>query len=113
MEIDEKLEYWTTVEGKYTLQDQLEKLKEETEELLEAIIQFRNFPTDRNAAHLIEECVDVGIVLRRVEQLDQPDLAPESKTSLLWQKFYDFKMLRQEIRVMIGDPNYGGRRQEV
>ena len=110
MIVNTELEIWTTDEGKYTLKDQLEKLKEETEELLEAICQFRDFPTDRNAAHLIEECVDVGIVLRRVEKLDQ---RPQSKTAPLWQKFYDFKTLRQEIRVMIGDPNFGGRRQEV
>ena len=110
MKIDHELENWTTVEGKYAFDDQIEKLFEEVNELREAIIQFRNFPTDRNAAHLIEECVDVGIVLRRLEELDQ---RPESKAALLWQKFYDFKMLRQEIRVMIGDPNYGGRRQEV
>lgn len=110
MLINEGLENWTTDEGKYTLKDQLEKLKEETEELLEAIRQFRECPTDRNAAHLIEECVDVGIVLRRVEYLDKK---PQSKTALLWQTFYDFKTLRQEIRVRIDDPNYGGRRQEV
>ena len=110
MNINEELENWTTVEGKYGLDDQLEKLKGETEELLEAIRQFREHPTDRNAAHLVEECVDVGIVLRRVEKLDQ---RPQSKTAPLWQKFYDFKTLRQEIRVRIDDPNYGGRRQEV
>lgn len=110
MNINAYLEKWTTVEGRYSLGDQLDKLKEEAEELLEAIIQFRDFPTNRNAAHLIEECVDVGIVLRRVESLA---CTPESGTAHLWQKFYDFKTLRQEIRVMIDDPNYGGRRQEV
>ena len=110
MEIDHEIEAWTTKEGKYTLKDQLEKLKEETEELRTAIIQFLDYPTERNAAHLIEECVDVSIVLRRVESLD---CTPESGTAKLWQKFYDFKTLRQEVRVMIGDPNFGGRRQEV
>lgn len=93
----------------YDFPSQIVKLEEECNELLEALGKFGNLGRDRDMAHLIEECVDVGIIIRRIEYFI--DRAPKFKG--LFQKMWEFKILRQEIRLCINDETFGGRHQEI
>lgn len=107
LEIDTRRE--AAIAESYDLKSQLEKIEEECFELIEAIHIYQETASARTTAHLIEECVDVGIVLRRIER----SLSSGSKNSELFRKLYEFKTLRQEIRIAIGDETFGGRHQEV
>ena len=107
IEIDTRRE--AAIAESYDIKSQLEKLEEECFELVEAIHLYQETANARTTAHLIEECVDVGIVLRRIER----SLSSSSKHSELFRKMYEFKTIRQEIRIAIGDETFGGRHQEV
>lgn len=93
----------------YDFPSQIVKLEEECNELLEALGRFGNLGRDRDMAHVIEECVDVGIIIRRIELFADRD----PRFNGLFQKLYEFKALRQEIRIAIGDETFGGRHQEI
>ncbi len=98
-----------SIAERYDLLSQIEKLEEECNELLEAIGNLGKNGGARDMAHLVEECVDVGIIIRRIEHFVDRD--PKFKG--LFQKMWEFKMLRQEIRLDIDDETFGGRHQEV
>ena len=93
----------------YDIISSIDKLEEECSELLEAISHIGDRGVTRDMAHLIEECVDVGIIIRRIEYF--VDLNPQFKG--LFQKMWEFKTIRQEIRIDIDDETFGGRHQEV
>ena len=93
----------------YDLISQVEKLEEECNELLEALGGLNKNGGARDLSHLIEECVDVGIIIRRIEHFVDRD--PQFKG--LFQKMWEFKTFRQEIRIAIGDETFGGKRQEA
>ena len=107
LEIDTRRE--AAIAEHYDFPSQIEKLEEECFELIEAIHIYQETANARTTAHLIEECVDVGIIIRRIEYF--VDLNPQFKG--LFQKMWEFKTIRQEIRIDIDDETFGGRNQEV
>ena len=97
------------VTGHYTLSECVDKLREEVFELMDALNDPRLNDSDASVYHLIEEMVDVSILIRRVET----KLSEKEDFAKAFKKFCEFKTLRQELRILIGDETYGGKKQKA
>ena len=73
----------------YGEENQLEKLKEELNELYEAVVDFQGNQSEANRNHLAEELADVEIMLRQIKAVvgDKVD------------EFIQYKLTRQLKRI--------------
>lgn len=73
----------------YGTEKQLEKLKEELNELYEAVTEYQANKSEANLTHLIEEMADVEIMLRQIKSVasDKVD------------EFVQYKLNRQLRRI--------------
>lgn len=75
----------------YGVENQLEKLKEELNELYEAVVDFQENQSEANRNHLAEELADVEIVSKQVKSAVAGDE--------LVNQFIQYKLNRQLKRI--------------
>jgi NTP pyrophosphatase (non-canonical NTP hydrolase) len=76
---------------RYGTENQLEKLKEELNELYEAVVDFQENPSEANRNHLAEELADVEIVSKQIKSAVAGDEVVN--------QFVQYKLNRQLKRI--------------